>query len=87
MVERNIEYTPEGVCSKKIQFDYVDGIIENVKFTGGCKGNVVGIARLSEGRKAIDILNLCKDIKCKGDKSCPQQLATAIEKFLNEKRI
>ena len=34
----NVNFTPRGVCSRNINFDLEDGIIKNVKFTGGCNG-------------------------------------------------
>lgn len=34
-MDRHVTATPEGVCAREICFDIVDGIIHNVKFTGG----------------------------------------------------
>ena len=42
-------YVPKGVCSRMISFEIEDGIVKNVKFTGGCNGNLKGIASLVEG--------------------------------------
>ena len=76
-------YSPKGVCSMKIKFEINDGIVSNVKFTGGCNGNTQGLARLAEGRKAEDIIAALEGIKC-GFKStsCPDQLAKAIKEAL-----
>ena len=41
-----MEFKTRGTCSSKISFDLVDGTIHNVKFTGGCNGNLKGIASL-----------------------------------------
>ena len=76
-------YSPKGVCSMKIKFEINDGIVSNVKFTGGCNGNTQGLAKLAEGRKAEDIIAALEGIKC-GFKStsCPDQLAKAIREAL-----
>ncbi|MBQ9956768.1 MAG: TSCPD domain-containing protein, partial [Ruminococcus sp.] len=34
------EFTPEGVCSRKIYIDAEDGIVNDVLFVGGCNGNL-----------------------------------------------
>lgn len=82
---KHITYKTQGVCSKEIQFDLEDnGIVNNVQFVGGCKGNTQGVARLASGRPAEEIISLCKGIECRGDNSCPNQLAVAIEKALAE---
>lgn len=78
-------YKPSGVCSAEIKFDIEEGIVKNVKFRGGCPGNTVGVARLCEGRKAEEVIELCEGINCgvKGT-SCPDQLARAIKSALDE---
>ena len=42
-------YNTWGTCSRLIDFEIQDGVIKNVVFTGGCNGNLQGIARLVEG--------------------------------------
>lgn len=76
-------YTPKGVCSMKITFEINDGIVSNVKFTGGCSGNTQGLAKLAEGRKAEDVIEALEGIRC-GFKStsCPDQFAKAIKEVL-----
>ena len=73
-------YKTSGVCSQKIDFDIVDGKVHNVRFTGGCNGNLQGISRLVEGMKPEDAIKKLKGIRC-GYKStsCPDQLARALE--------
>lgn len=73
-------YKTSGTCSTQIDFDIEDGIIHNVAFTGGCNGNLKGIAALVEGQKVEDVIERIKGIKC-GFKqtSCPDQLAKALE--------
>lgn len=77
------EYRTKGVCSAKITFDLTDGIVSNVRFMGGCNGNLKGIAQLVDGMKAEDIIKRIKGTKC-GFKntSCPDQLAVALEEAM-----
>lgn len=79
------EYRTRGVCSAKITFDLNDGIVSNVRFMGGCNGNLKGISQLVDGMKAEDIIKKIKGTKC-GFKntSCPDQLAVALEEALKE---
>ena len=73
-------YKTKGTCSVQIDFDITDGIVSNVKFMGGCNGNLQGISALVEGLSADEVIKRLKNIKC-GFKStsCPDQLACAIE--------
>ncbi len=79
------EYRTRGVCSAKITFDLTDGIVSDVRFMGGCNGNLKGIASLVDGMKAEDVILKIKGTKC-GFKntSCPDQLATALEQAMKE---
>ena len=42
-------YKTKGTCSSQIDFDLKDGKVYNVRFTGGCNGNLIGIGALVEG--------------------------------------
>ena len=77
------EYAPQGVCSRKINFDIVDGKLHNVRFTGGCPGNLAAISKLVEGKDALEIAALLEGNQCgmRGT-SCADQLAKAIKSFL-----
>lgn len=79
-------YATKGVCSKEITFDIVNNVVKNVKFTGGCSGNLQGIGKLVEGMNASEAIKRLRGIEC-GEKgtSCPDQLSRAIEKCLNER--
>ncbi len=78
------EYRPKGVCSMRIVFDLNDGKVSNIQFTGGCNGNLQGIAKLAEGRSATEVISLVEGIKC-GFKntSCPDQLAQALKQAID----
>lgn len=75
-----MRYQTKGTCSRAIDIEVKDGIIESVKFTGGCNGNLQGISSLVKGMKVEDAISKLKGIKC-GFKStsCPDQLACALE--------
>ena len=77
------EYAPQGVCSRKINFDIVEGKLHNVRFTGGCPGNLIAISKLVEGKDAKEVASLLEGNQCgmRGT-SCADQLAKAIKSFL-----
>lgn len=74
------QYTTQGTCSRIIDFEVEDGIVRNVRFTGGCHGNLQGIGALVEGMKIEDVIARLDGILCR-DKptSCPDQLAKALK--------
>lgn len=74
-------YSTKGTCSRQILYDVTDGKVRNVKFIGGCSGNLQGIARLVDGKDVDDVIAALKGIKCKGNTSCPDQLATALIEY------
>lgn len=76
-------YVPKGVCSRMITFEVENEIISNVKFTGGCNGNLKGIASLVEGMNIHSAIEKLEGIRC-GMKptSCPDQLSKALKQAL-----
>lgn len=82
----HINYKTQSVCSRSIDIDIEDGIITNVKFTGGCAGNTQGVASLLRGMRVEDAIERLSGIRC-GFKptSCPDQLSRALKKYLSEK--
>ena len=78
---KHFTYKPEGVCSIKMDFDIDDdNKIHNLMVTGGCNGNLKGIASLIEGEDKDKIIKRLKGIKCGfRDTSCPDQLAIALK--------
>lgn len=78
-------YLPQGVCSRQIDIDYTpDGIITEVRFTGGCNGNTQGIERLLKGMELHAAAATLRGIDCKGKgTSCPDQLARALEEIID----
>jgi uncharacterized protein (TIGR03905 family) len=77
---KDMQFKPQGVCSKLIQFDIENNIIRNVDFVGGCSGNLQGISRLVEGMDVDEAISRIEGIHC-GYKStsCPDQLAKALK--------
>jgi uncharacterized protein (TIGR03905 family) len=75
-------YEPQGVCSKKIEIDLNGDKIASVNFTGGCPGNLFGLASLVKDMSITEAIEKLKGITCK-DKStsCPDQLSKALEEI------
>jgi len=78
-----MEYIPNGVCARKINFDIIDGKIYNVSFVGGCNGNLKAISKLVEGMEVEKVLSLLNGNTC-GYKntSCADQLCRGIKEAL-----
>lgn len=76
-------FKTRGTCASQISFDLIDGKIYNVTFTGGCNGNLKGIAALVEGQDAKEVAARLEGIQC-GFKStsCPDQLSKALKEAL-----
>lgn len=74
-----ISYIPQGVCARQITFDIVDGKLQNVKFIGGCPGNLRAIGKLVEGKDALEIAELLEGNQCRNGTSCADQLSKAIK--------
>lgn len=76
-------YKTKGTCSTSIDVELKDGVIDSVKFTGGCNGNLQGISALVKGMKPEEAISRLKGIRC-GFKptSCPDQLARALEEMI-----
>ena len=73
-------YKTSGTCASKIDFDLEDGLVKNVRFTGGCNGNLKAIAALVEGEPKEKVIKILKGIKCGlKNTSCSDQLAKALE--------
>lgn len=79
-------YYTQGTCSSQIDFELDDdGVIGDVRFTGGCHGNLQGISVLLRGMKASEAVSKLQGIRC-GYKntSCPDQLAFALRQALTQ---
>lgn len=77
-------FIPSGVCSRQITFDYEDGKIYNLRFVGGCNGNLKAIGKLCEGKDLKEIRDILKGNTCGfRPTSCADQLARAIEEVID----
>lgn len=77
----HVTFAPKGVCSVKIDFDIDDEKkLHNVKFVGGCNGNLKAIGKLVEGKDAAEIAEILRGNQCgmRGT-SCADQFSKAIE--------
>lgn len=75
-------YKTQGTCSSAIDFDVVDNKVHNVKYYGGCNGNLQGISKLIEGMDVDEAISKLKGISCGGKPtSCPDQLARALSQY------
>ena len=73
-------YKTHGTCSTKIEVELDGNIVKNVKFTGGCHGNLQGISSLLQGMPVDEAVRRMEGIRC-GNKptSCPDQIAQALK--------
>lgn len=77
-----IEYTPKGVCSRKMTIEIEDDIVKDVKVIGGCNGNLKGISSLVKGMNVDEVIKRLDGIDCNGKgTSCPAQLANALKEY------
>ncbi len=84
---KSFVYRTKGVCSSAIHITLEDDIISEVQYEGGCSGNTQGISVLVRGMRIDDAISRLKGIRC-GFKStsCPDQLAQALEKVVEEQK-
>lgn len=77
-----IEYTPRGVCSRKMTIEIENDTVKKVSVIGGCNGNLQGISSLVEGMTVDEVIKRLDGIDCNGKgTSCPAQLANALKEY------
>ena len=74
----NYTYKTTGSCSSMFELELDGDVVHNVKFTGGCDGNLKAIPALVEGLTVAEVEQKIGGIHC-GFKntSCGDQLAKA----------
>ena len=73
-------FRPQGVCSQLIEIETEGNIIRDVRFTGGCNGNLQGISALLKGMTVENAIDRLSGIRCGfKDTSCPDQLSRALK--------
>lgn len=77
-------YKTHGTCSRLIELELEGNVVHNVKFTGGCDGNLKAIPKLVEGLTVEQIEEKLSGISCGGrPTSCGDQLARACREAYN----
>ena len=77
-------YRTRGTCSSQVDLEIEDGIVHNVRFTGGCNGNLKAIGRLVEGMEAERVIALLEGNTCgPRSTSCADQLTRALREALS----
>ncbi len=77
-------YKTKQVCSMQIKFNIENNVITNVRFVGGCNGNLKAISKLVDGMTVEEI-----EAKLAGNTcgirptSCADQLAKAVREAYN----
>lgn len=78
-------YKTQGTCSSQIMFEVENNKLKNVRFIGGCNGNLQGMSRLVEGMDIDEVIQRIDGIHCGPiSTSCPDQLARALKKYKEE---
>jgi len=73
-------YQTWGTCSKFIEFNVENDIVSDVRFIGGCNGNLQAVSRLVEGLTTQQVIDTLRGINCNGKgTSCGDQLSLAVE--------
>lgn len=77
---KQFTFRPQGVCSQLIEIETEGNIIQDVRFTGGCNGNLQGISALLKGMTVENAIDRLSGIHCGfKDTSCPDQLSRALK--------
>ncbi len=73
------DYKTKNTCSQMISLDLDGDIVHNVRFTGGCNGNLKAIPLLIEGWTVEQVAQKLSGVIC-GHRatSCADQLARAV---------
>ena len=78
-------YKTKGTCSTQIELDLDGDVVHNVKFTGGCNGNLKAVSKLVDGCTVDYIESKLLGNTC-GFKptSCADQLCKAVRQAYEE---
>lgn len=79
------KYKTKSVCAMDIRFDIDDDVISNIRFNGGCNGNLKAISKLVDGWTVEQIEEKLSGNTCgMRPTSCADQLAKAVRKAYDE---
>ncbi len=80
-------YRPRMVCSQQIDFDINGNVITNIRFLGGCNGNLKAISKILDGWTVEEIESKVKGNTCgRRDTSCADQLAIAVRAAYEDRK-
>ena len=78
-------YRTKGSCSREIIYTVNEkGQLADLKFLGGCSGNLQALSRLVVGKNIAEIIPVLKGIQCRNGTSCPDQLSVALAEHLRK---
>ena len=73
------DYKTENTCSQVISLDLDGDVVHNVRFMGGCDGNLKAIPILIEGLTVEEVETKLTGVRCgRRPTSCADQLAKAV---------
>ena len=76
---KHYDYMTRNTCSQVISLDLDGDVVHNVKFFGGCDGNLKAIPILVEGMTVEEIERKLAGVQCgRRGTSCSDQLAKAV---------
>lgn len=77
---RHVSAQPSAlVCSRQIDLEIVDGKIHNLRYSGGCHGNLQALGALLEGQSVEFATERLSGINCKDrGTSCSDQLVRVL---------
>ena len=80
---KNYTCPMRGTCAQLVDFSIDEGKLHDVRFTGGCNGNLKAIGKLGEGTDARTTADILRGNQCgRRPTSCADQLARAIDAAL-----
>ena len=72
-------YKTQMVCSTEIAFDLEGDVVHNIRFTGGCNGNLKALSKVLDGWTVGQIQEKLAGNTCgRRPTSCADQLAKAV---------
>ena len=80
-------YKTKGTCSSRIDFELEGNVVHNVRFTGGCNGNLKALGILTDGMTVEELESKLKGNTCGfRSTSCADQLAIAVRQALDSQQ-
>ena len=80
-------YTTRGTCSRQITFELDGNRVKNIRFVGGCDGNLKAVSKLADGMTVEQIESTLRGNTC-GPRptSCADQLAIAVQQAYDKEQ-